>query len=151
MKQKKNNTSVFTQAYVKKSQAKNNETIQIQNLAHSNWKFRKKGDAAWLPATVPGNVHTDLLNLGLIEDPFLHTNEEKVKWVENADWEYECVFMVSKENATKGNVELCLANLDTYGKVFLNNQLIAETNNQFRTWKYDVTKLIDTRKKHLVY
>ncbi len=139
---KKNNTSVFTQAYVKKSQAKNNETIQIQNLAHSNWKFRKKGDAAWLPATVPGNVHTDLLNLGQIEDPFLQTNEEKVKWVENADWEYECVFMVSKENATKGNVELCLANLDTYGKVFLNNQLIAETNNQFRTWKYDVTKLI---------
>src|SRR5580704_10678670 len=34
------------------------------------WQFRQAGTGDWLPATVPGTVHTDLLANGKIADPF---------------------------------------------------------------------------------
>jgi hypothetical protein len=38
-----------------------------------------------LPATVPGNVRTDLLAAGRIEDPFYGTNNEQSQWVDAHD------------------------------------------------------------------
>ena len=35
------------------------------------WNFRQYAAADWMPATVPGGVHTDLLALGKIPDPFV--------------------------------------------------------------------------------
>ena len=40
----------------------------------SAWKFREAGGKEWLPATVPGCVHTDLLQNRKIEYPFYRTN-----------------------------------------------------------------------------
>ena len=37
--------------------------------------------AATVPATVPGCVHTDLLQAGLLPDPYLDLNEALVQWV----------------------------------------------------------------------
>ena len=34
------------------------------------WKFRRADQSAWLPARVPGCVHTDLRRAGEIPDPF---------------------------------------------------------------------------------
>jgi len=41
------------------------------------WEFRQVGMDQWAPATVPGGVHTDLLALGTIPDPFVGDNEKK--------------------------------------------------------------------------
>ena len=38
------------------------------------WQFREVGKDRWYPASVPGCVHTDLLNNRLIEDPFYRDN-----------------------------------------------------------------------------
>jgi beta-mannosidase len=42
----------------------------------------------WLPATVPGNVRTDLLALGRIPDPFFGEQYQQSLWVEDVDWWY---------------------------------------------------------------
>jgi beta-mannosidase len=42
------------------------------------WSFRQVGTREWVPATVPGGVQTDLLNLGKIPDPFVSDNEHAV-------------------------------------------------------------------------
>ena len=52
------------------------------------WHFRQSGQDAWLPATVPGGVHTDLMAAGRIPDPFVGDNEVRVAWVAESDWEY---------------------------------------------------------------
>ena len=44
--------------------------MNVQSLS-GRWQFRQAGSAEWLPATVPGGVHTDLLALGRIPDPFV--------------------------------------------------------------------------------
>ena len=60
----------------------------------SDWYFRQANKGAWLPAEVPGTVHTDLLHNGKIDDPYFGTNSEKQRWIENEDWEYKLSFEV---------------------------------------------------------
>jgi beta-mannosidase len=43
------------------------------------WQFRQVGTPDWLPASVPGGVHTDLLAAGRIPNPFAGENENQVK------------------------------------------------------------------------
>ncbi len=39
-----------------------------------------------IPASVPGTVHTDLMAVRLIHDPYLDLNEIAVDWVGHCDW-----------------------------------------------------------------
>ena len=64
------------------------------------WQFRqvtspaRRPRAAGLPATVPGDVHLDLLANKKIPDPFFRDNESKLQWIENESWEYRLNFDV---------------------------------------------------------
>src|ERR1700760_3010945 len=65
------------------------------------WQFRQTpaagggaSDGEWLPATVPGDVHLDLLANKRIPDPFFRDNEAKLQWIEDASWEYQLNFEV---------------------------------------------------------
>lgn len=42
----------------------------------------------WLPAAVPGDVHSDLLTNGRIADPFMGDGLARCAWVEEVDWWY---------------------------------------------------------------
>src|SRR5690554_2629199 len=52
------------------------------------WEFSEAGSNEWLPASVPGTVHADLMAAGCIPDPYIGTNEDEVQWVEERDWVY---------------------------------------------------------------
>jgi beta-mannosidase len=106
------------------------------------WEFRQAGQTDWRPAEVPGTVHQDLLRNGLIPDPFYRDNELKVQWVENADWEYRTKFDVVPVIAGKSHIDLVFDGLDTFAAVFVNGQKVAETDNMFRLWRFDVKPLI---------
>jgi len=108
-------------------------------LIVSNWEFRKVGDTTgWMPATVPGTVHTDLLKQKQIPDPYYRDNESKVQWVDREDWEYKTTFDASAATLQQNHTELVFEGLDTYADVYLNGTKILEANNMFRTWKVDV-------------
>ena len=108
-------------------------------IINNNWQFRKQGDkSGWMPATVPGTVHTDLLKQNQIPDPFYRDNESKVQWVDREDWEYQTTFSVPQETLDKKHIELTFEGLDTYADVYLNDTKILEADNMFRTWKVDV-------------
>jgi beta-mannosidase len=107
---------------------------------NAGWKFREAGKTEWLPATVPGCVHTDLLANKAIEDPFYRDNEKNLQWIGKTDWEYQTTFKVSGETLGRQNLELVFEGLDTYANVFLNEQPILEADNMFRTWRVEVKK-----------
>ena len=115
-----------------------------QSLAGS-WQFRQsslspKGSTTeWLPATVPGGVHTDLLALNKIPDPFVADNELKVQWIGESDWEYRRTFTVEKALAREKRQFLVCDGLDTLAEVSLNGKLLGKTDNMFRQWKWEVT------------
>jgi beta-mannosidase len=109
---------------------------------NKNWFFRRQGDTKWMKATVPGTVHTDLMDNKVIPDPFIGKNEKKVQWVEKENWEYQRVFDVDKKTYSKKNVELVFDGLDTYADIYLNNKLILQADNMFRGWRIDVKPLL---------
>ena len=44
------------------------------------------------PATVPGEVHVDLMTARLIPDPFDGDNESLLAWIGRTDWIYRATF-----------------------------------------------------------
>ena len=104
-----------------------------------NWEFRQAGKENWLPATVPGTVHTNLLANKVIEDPYYRLNEKKLQWIDKADWEYRTVFIANDQFLEHDRIELVFEGLDTYAKIYLNGEFIRETDNMFRTWTIDVS------------
>jgi beta-mannosidase len=105
---------------------------------NSGWTFREAGKTEWLPATVPGCVHTDLLANKKIADPFYRDNEKQQQWIGKTDWEYQTVFNVSAANLKRQNLEIVFQGLDTYAEVYLNDKPILTADNMFRTWRVDV-------------
>ena len=57
------------------------DTIEL-----TDWQFEYDGQ--WYPATVPGFIHTDLMQNGIIGDPYYGTNEDSVQWVGQREWHY---------------------------------------------------------------
>ena len=78
----------------------------IQKEINENWTFSQSGKNEWLPAKVPGTVHTDLLENGKIEDPFYRLNEHDLQWIDKVDWEYKTTFTVDKSFLQKDVIEL---------------------------------------------
>ena len=121
-------------------QTKHDVPVTIE--LHDNWQFKKVTDSNWNSATVPGNVHSDLLDHKLIEHPFIGNNEEKVQWVSETNWEYKTNFSVTDGILKKKHIELNFEGLDTYASVFLNDSLILKTNNAFRAFQVGIKKIL---------
>jgi beta-mannosidase len=105
----------------------NNETVEISE----NWTFKNNVDSLWLEASVPGDVHMDLLKNGLIEDPFYRLNEHDLQWIDKTDWEYKTEFDLSKKDINSHSLSLDFHGIDTYSSIYLNDSLIATTDNMF--------------------
>lgn len=109
---------------------------------HNNWEFKQVDSTQWHTATVPGEVHSDLLKHKLIEDPFIGNNEHDLQWISETNWEYKTQFSLDNNILDKKHIDLNFEGLDTYAKVFLNDSLILNTNNAFLNWKKDVKSLL---------
>ena len=112
------------------------------SLTHAAWRFRECGDKTWLPAIVPGCVHTDLRRAGQIPDPFWGVNETELQWIEERDWEYRATFTVPASLLAEETVELVADGLDTVATVFLNGREIARTENMFIGYRWPVKPLL---------
>jgi beta-mannosidase len=109
----------------------------FQDLAGA-WQFRQTGTEDWLPASVPGGVHTDLLALGIIPDPFTGDNEAKVKWVAEANWEYQLHFTPQADLLSQAHIELVCDGLDTLAELSLNGEILGKTDNMFRQYRFEI-------------
>jgi beta-mannosidase len=122
--------------------------MHTQTLS-GTWQFRQSGSKKWLPANVPGGVHTDLLALGNLPDPFVADNEKKVQWVAESDWEYRRTFELDEAVIKEEHKLLVCDGLDTLAEVSLNGQLLGKTNNMFRRWIWEVGSLLKAEDNEL--
>jgi beta-mannosidase len=120
---------------------KHGSTILKQAIA-TGWTFRDASTQDWHAATVPGCVHTDLLENKLIPDPFYRTNEEALQWIGEKDWVYQARFQAGEDVLGRQQIDLVFKGLDTYAKVYLNDSLVLTANNMFREWRVDARSLL---------
>ncbi len=125
----------------------------------NDWQFQYQGE--WYPATVPGNIHTDLLANGLIPDPYYGTNEDSVQWVADSVWTYRLLFDANcgEEKHIYENHWLVFEGLDTYAEVWLNGSILHsfdqdyteyKLNNMFREWRFAISDLLKEKDNELV-
>ena len=123
-----------------------------------NWQFQYQGQ--WYPATVPGNIHTDLLANHLIPDPFFGTNEDSVQWVADSVWTYRLIFDADCAGSDQSyeNHWLVFDGLDTYAEVWLNGQKLHSMDkddttlldNMFRRWRFGVNDVLKDKNNELI-
>ncbi|GHC75500.1 beta-mannosidase [Nocardiopsis terrae] len=98
-------------------------------------------------ATVPGCVHTDLLDHGLIADPYLDDNEDRLGWIGRTDWRYTRSLAAEARalgGADRGapnaeRVDLVCEGLDTVATVRVGGREAGRTANMHRSYRFDVT------------
>jgi beta-mannosidase len=119
------------------------------------WQFRQvtsapqEPEAGWLPATVPGDVHLDLLANKKIDDPFFRGNEPKLQWIENESWEYRLRFDVTPSMLARSNVDMVFDGLDAAAQVYVNGTQVLAADNMFRIWRVSVKGYLHTGKNLL--
>jgi beta-mannosidase len=106
------------------------------------WQLQEAGDSTWIPATVPGTVHTDLLAAGRIPDPFVGDREKQLAWIEDADWTYRTRIHADARLLARQHVELVFDGLDTYADVLVNGTKVLAADNMFRQWRVDVKRVL---------
>ena len=116
-------------------------SVSVKEL-NKDWLFKKTQDTLWKNATVPGTVHTDLLSLQEIEDPYYRLNEHHLQWIDKLDWNYQTTFKLSKKELSKQQIELDFSGLDTYGTIYLNDSLVLQTDNMFRNYTVEAKKIL---------
>ncbi len=118
--------------------------MQTQPLT-GKWQFQQVGTEEWLPANIPGGVHTDLMASGRIPDPFVADNEKRVQWVAESDWVYRTSFTCTDELLSEEKVFLVCDGLDTLATVVFNGHELGHTDNMFRRYQWDVRPLLNTQ------
>lgn len=116
--------------------------MENYNLGDGKWRLREADSSDWVPTTLPGEVHISLMDAGLIPDPFIGENEFDVQWVAETDWEFEGVIEVSEQLYNEDLIFLTFDGLDALAQVILNDSVVGEANNAFRTYSWEVKDLL---------
>ena len=95
-------------------------------------------ESRYIDAIVPGEVHLDLLRLGLIPDFYVQGQAKECRWVEDCIWSYRR-FFEAPEAALQGRAWLCFENLDLAATIVLNGEKLATHQNVFLPCRVDVT------------
>ncbi len=98
--------------------------------------------AQWIPAVVPGTVHTSLLEAGIIEDPYYGYNGPKQKWVDQQRWVYKKTFRVPEEAQDAPNLELVFEGIDYHGYVWFNGDLLGYHEGTLLPNRFDITSKV---------
>jgi len=98
-------------------------------------------DASWHPASVPGDVHTALVEIKRLAPPFYNMNVETCQWVECQEWWYRTTFEApSGKDDAEARYLLTFDGLDTLATVYLNGAEIGRHRNMFIAATLDVTE-----------
>ncbi|HOA97007.1 MAG TPA: glycoside hydrolase family 2 protein [Acetivibrio saccincola] len=106
------------------------------------WKMKCTDENNWYKANVPGTVFNDLLNNGVIDDPFYRDNEIKALEIAAKDYEYKREFYIDKELLNHKRLVLCCKGLDTLAEIRINDKPVGRTKNMHRTYEFDIKEYV---------
>jgi beta-mannosidase len=80
------------------------------------------------PFSIPGDVHSALLQAGHIEDPYFRDNEMAVDWVNRCDWTIERTLIIDQPG---NHMFLVLDQVDCVADIYINDALVGSVRSQF--------------------
>lgn len=106
--------------------------------------------ARWMPARIPGEIHLDLIRAGRMEEPLVSLNAKQSRWPERHSWWFSKTFEVSGAILTQERQQFVFEGLDLYAQIFLNGELLGETQNAFIPHVFDVRNRLRKRNRVVV-
>lgn len=91
-----------------------------------------------IPAQVPGDNYSALLEAGVIPDPYIGRNEEQVQWVRDFDWTYTRDFELDENFLKQKAIFLNIDSVDTFAEIRINGQTAGFSENMFIRFRTDV-------------
>ncbi|KAL2819589.1 glycoside hydrolase superfamily [Aspergillus cavernicola] len=113
----------------------------VQDLSGVNWTLSSPAINFTVPASLPSQAHLDLLQAGVIEDPYHGLNEINLRWIADANWIYTSDPVTGLLNEYE-SAWLVFEGLDTFATVTFCGHYVASTNNQFRQYAFDVSSIL---------
>ncbi len=107
-------------------------------------RMRDLDDGDWLDTNVPCSIFSSLIEAGQIDRTEIDTYPENFAWVSEKPWVYRKVFDVTEEFLNCDRVDLVFEGLDTVASIWLNEKLIARTDNMFIRHRFDVMPHLKT-------
>lgn len=101
------------------------------------WRLRDELGDYDLDVSLPCDAISALYNASLIPDPYFARNEYALRWIAQRDWILEKNFTIESLQH-----DLVLSELDTVARVFINDHCVLECENQFRTYRINVSKVV---------
>ncbi len=106
------------------------------------WQWRRTDEQQWRAGRVPGSVLCDMLDAGLIGDPYWRENEYATRELMTGDYEYRRAFALTEKEFSFDRAELVLEGVDTLADIRVNGRLAAHVDDMHRTWRLDVKDLL---------
>lgn len=114
----------------------------LHQTLNGNWKMREVSKSRWLEAQIPGSVMSTLIANKAVGDPFWRLNEYEARELFRKDYEFRREFTLQNEIYEKEKLELVCYGLDTLAEIYINDKLLAKTNNMHRTWSFECKELL---------
>lgn len=93
-------------------------------------------------ARIPGSVYGNLLEQGLMPDPYDRMNElDALKLMEN-DFRFRTAFDYPAERMAEDFILLRFEGIDTLADIYLNDVFLGHADNMHRIWEYDIAEIV---------
>lgn len=115
---------------------------------NKNWEMREAG-GDWLKVNLPCCNYLELIKNNVIADPFYGTYEAGALDVSKKDYEFKKQFSVEKNLFECEHIYLKCDRLDTLADIYINDKLVANTDNCHIAYEFDV-KLYLIKGKNLL-
>lgn len=106
------------------------------------WEMRSTQEQQWMKAVVPGSVYQNLVENGMIADPFYRENEIDAKAISERDYFYRRRFLAERELLSMDQVVLCCEGIDTIAEIFINGKSVLKCDNMHRTWETEISAVL---------
>ena len=89
---------------------------------------------------LPNNIFKILWENSAIEEEVSKRNASRLQWLKEKDWLFQRVFDMDAANLNAAKINLILKGVDTYAAVFINGNLVFNTDDSSKTWSADIKK-----------
>ena len=113
------------------------------DLSGKDWTLFNTGTKkriGGIQMNIPGDIHSALIRSNIIPDPCYGFNERDVQWVGLENWSIRKTFVFHPQTGCRSYLVMNMA--DTYFTVYINGKKAGKGDNYFRTWRFDVTRLL---------
>jgi len=95
-----------------------------------------------IPAQIPGENCSALIDAGVLPDPYVGFNERLFQWIREYEWTWRREFEAGPDFLAQERIWLDIDSLDTVGIVRLNGRTIIRSENMFLRIRRDVKEFL---------